>query len=94
VDDVGQFSNIVGTPTNNLFGMLVTCAQAVSLASISSLAVSLGTRYAATNFAFYDVITGALIPGVLPAQITGGTTVPWQLSILARVVSNNLAETL
>jgi len=50
-----------------LLGILVTCAQAVSLASISSLAVSLGTRFLTTSFSFYDVVTGAPIIGVLPA---------------------------
>jgi len=66
----------------------------VSLASVASLAVSLGTRSASSNFAMYDVNSGALIGGVLPAQITGGTTVPWQLSILSRVVSSTLGDVL
>lgn len=56
--------------------------------------MSLGTRGPGSNFLAYDVNTNALIANELPYTLTGGTTTPWVLQIIARVVSNALNQQL
>jgi len=57
--------------------MVFEIAAAQTLATVSSIAVSLATRTGSSSMQLFNPTTLALTPGVLPYSIEGGTTVPW-----------------